>query len=123
MQTHTQAEQKILEAKKEALLKESSKSGLIGSSLHNKLRELDSLKPNPYGTLHAVGSIEISMFFCRHGKTGGFGNGSKGVCAGMGNFYDRLNSGRGDPPAFFGTFFFFEISYNYCPEKDYRTLR
>nr|GEU46833.1 peroxisomal nicotinamide adenine dinucleotide carrier-like [Tanacetum cinerariifolium] len=54
MQTHTQAEQKILEAKKEALLRESSESNLIGSSLNDKLRELESLKPNPYGTLHAA---------------------------------------------------------------------
>ncbi|KAK9048606.1 hypothetical protein SSX86_032430 [Deinandra increscens subsp. villosa] len=54
MQTHTQAEHKILEAKKEALLREYSESGLIGSSLHDKLRELDSVKPNPYGTLHAA---------------------------------------------------------------------
>lgn len=51
MQTHTQAEQKILEAKKEALIRE---SGFIGSSLQEKLRELDSVKPNPYGTLHAA---------------------------------------------------------------------
>ncbi|GKA18127.1 peroxisomal nicotinamide adenine dinucleotide carrier-like protein, partial [Tanacetum coccineum] len=54
MQTHTQAEQKILEAKKEALLRESSESNLIGSSLNDKLRELESMKPNPYGTLHAA---------------------------------------------------------------------
>lgn len=54
MQTRTQAEQKIMEAKKEALLREYSESSLIGSSLHDKLRELDSVKPNPYGTLHAA---------------------------------------------------------------------
>ncbi|KAD3338149.1 hypothetical protein R6Q59_027118 [Mikania micrantha] len=54
MQTHTQAEQKILEAKKEALLRECSESSLIGTSLHDKLREIDSVKPNPYGTLHAA---------------------------------------------------------------------
>ncbi|GJW43927.1 peroxisomal nicotinamide adenine dinucleotide carrier-like protein [Tanacetum coccineum] len=54
MQTHTQAEQKILEAKKEALLRDSSESNLIGSSLNDKLRELESMKPNPYGTLHAA---------------------------------------------------------------------
>ncbi|KAI3829545.1 hypothetical protein L1987_03671 [Smallanthus sonchifolius] len=57
MQTHTQAEQKILEAKKEALLRECSESSLIGSSLHDKLRELDSVKPNPYGTLHAAREV------------------------------------------------------------------
>ncbi|XP_071719812.1 peroxisomal nicotinamide adenine dinucleotide carrier-like [Rutidosis leptorrhynchoides] len=54
MQTHTQAEQKILEAKKEALTRELSESSLIGSSLQDMLRELDSIKPNPYGTLHAA---------------------------------------------------------------------
>nr|XP_043609696.1 peroxisomal nicotinamide adenine dinucleotide carrier-like [Erigeron canadensis] len=54
MQTHTQAEHKILEAKKEALIREYSESSLVGSSLQDKLRELDSVKPNPYGTLHAA---------------------------------------------------------------------
>ncbi|KAJ9535533.1 hypothetical protein OSB04_un001335 [Centaurea solstitialis] len=54
MQTHTQAERKIMEAKKEALLRESSEGSLTGSSLHDKLCELDSVKPNPYGTLHAA---------------------------------------------------------------------
>ena len=51
-----------MEAKKEALLRESSEGSLIGSSLHDKLCELDSVEPNPYGTLHAVGTVNISMF-------------------------------------------------------------
>lgn len=54
MQTHTQAERKILEAKREGLLREASESNLIGLYLQEKLAELDSVKPNPYGTLHAA---------------------------------------------------------------------
>lgn len=57
MQTHTQAERKTLEAKKEALTREASESNLIGSSLQEKLAELDSIKPHPYGTLHAVSEV------------------------------------------------------------------
>ncbi|XP_021671744.1 peroxisomal nicotinamide adenine dinucleotide carrier isoform X2 [Hevea brasiliensis] len=54
MQTHTQAEKKIMERKKEVLIREASESGLQGSALQDKLAELDSIKPRPYGTLHAA---------------------------------------------------------------------
>ncbi|XP_015575851.1 peroxisomal nicotinamide adenine dinucleotide carrier isoform X2 [Ricinus communis] len=54
MQTHTQAERKITEGKKEALLREASESGSTGTTLQEKLTELDSIKPRPYGTLHAA---------------------------------------------------------------------
>ncbi|XP_043815229.1 peroxisomal nicotinamide adenine dinucleotide carrier isoform X6 [Manihot esculenta] len=54
MQTHTQAERKIMEGKKEVLIREASESGLQGSDLQDKLAELDSIKPCPYGTLHAA---------------------------------------------------------------------
>ncbi|WCJ44811.1 Mitochondrial substrate carrier family protein [Euphorbia peplus] len=57
MQTHTQAERKIMEGKKEALMKEASESGLAGSALYDKLDELDSTKPHPYGTLHAASEV------------------------------------------------------------------
>ncbi|KAH7566953.1 hypothetical protein ACOSP7_011403 [Xanthoceras sorbifolium] len=53
MQTHTQAERKIMEGKKEALMRESSESP-TGSTLPEKLAELDSIKPRPYGTWHAA---------------------------------------------------------------------
>jgi hypothetical protein len=45
-----------MEERKEVLLREASESGLIDSTLQEKLAELDSEKPRPYGTLHAVGS-------------------------------------------------------------------
>ncbi|KAK6145008.1 hypothetical protein DH2020_021828 [Rehmannia glutinosa] len=54
MQTHTQAERKIVEAKKEALLKEASGNGLLHSSLSDQLVALDSIKPRPYGTFQAA---------------------------------------------------------------------
>ncbi|XP_051142363.1 peroxisomal nicotinamide adenine dinucleotide carrier-like [Andrographis paniculata] len=54
MQTHTQAERKIAEAKREALLKEYSKNVLLKSSLSEELAELDSVKPRPYGTCQAA---------------------------------------------------------------------
>lgn len=57
MQTHTQAERKIVEAKKETLLKEASQSVLTASSLEVQLAELDSLKPHPYGTLQAAREV------------------------------------------------------------------
>ncbi|GMH06709.1 hypothetical protein Nepgr_008549 [Nepenthes gracilis] len=58
MQTHTQAEKKIMEGKREALLKQASENGLVGSSeLQDKLAELDSLKSNPYGTPHAAREV------------------------------------------------------------------
>jgi adenine nucleotide transporter 17 len=57
MQTHTQAERKIMEERKEVLLREASESGLIDSTLQEKLAELDSEKPRPYGTLHAAREV------------------------------------------------------------------
>ncbi|XP_052188990.1 peroxisomal nicotinamide adenine dinucleotide carrier-like [Diospyros lotus] len=57
MQTHTQAERKIMEAKREALLKEASEGNFMGSTLQDKLAELSSIKHRPYGTLHAACEI------------------------------------------------------------------
>ncbi|XP_042017042.1 peroxisomal nicotinamide adenine dinucleotide carrier-like [Salvia splendens] len=54
MQTYTQAERKIVEAKKEALLKEASQNALSQSSLTTQLAQLDSIKPRPYGTIQAA---------------------------------------------------------------------
>lgn len=63
-QTHTQAERKIVEAKRESLLREASENDLLRSSLPQKLAELDSLKPHPYGTIHAVSSFFPFYSFC-----------------------------------------------------------
>ncbi|XP_058085129.1 peroxisomal nicotinamide adenine dinucleotide carrier-like isoform X2 [Magnolia sinica] len=58
MQTHTQAEKKIMEAKSEAILREASESGSMDlSKFEDKLAELDSTKPRPFGTLHAVREV------------------------------------------------------------------
>ncbi|KAL8132004.1 hypothetical protein AgCh_007767 [Apium graveolens] len=57
MQTQTQAEMKMLEAKKEALRNEASRSVIIGASLQEKFAELDSIKPQPYGTRHAAREV------------------------------------------------------------------
>ncbi|GER50711.1 mitochondrial substrate carrier family protein [Striga asiatica] len=54
MQTQTQAERKIMEAKREALLKEASANVLSQSSLSSQLAKLDSMKPRPYGTYQAA---------------------------------------------------------------------
>ncbi|XP_019072254.1 peroxisomal nicotinamide adenine dinucleotide carrier isoform X3 [Vitis vinifera] len=57
-QTHTQAERKIMEAKKEALLKEASERNLIGSpNFQDGLAKLNAMKPLPYGTLHAAHEV------------------------------------------------------------------
>ncbi|XP_057974622.1 peroxisomal nicotinamide adenine dinucleotide carrier-like isoform X3 [Malania oleifera] len=57
MQTHTQAERKIMEAK-EAALREAFESGLIdSSSLQEKLTEIHTVKPSPYGMLHAANEV------------------------------------------------------------------
>ncbi|KAK9270318.1 hypothetical protein L1049_025896 [Liquidambar formosana] len=64
MQTHTQAERKIMEGKREALMREASEIGSIDSyTLQDKLDELDSMKPRPYGTLHAVGIASIPFIW------------------------------------------------------------
>lgn len=57
MQTHTQAERKIMEGKKEALIKEAENSSIDSSTLQHKLTELNSIKPLPYGTLHAAHEV------------------------------------------------------------------
>ncbi|EYU32812.1 hypothetical protein ABFS82_14G048100 [Erythranthe guttata] len=54
MQTHTQAEKKITEAKREALLKAASENVLSQSLLSDQLAALDSMKPRPYGTFQAA---------------------------------------------------------------------
>ncbi|CAK9161170.1 unnamed protein product [Ilex paraguariensis] len=61
MQTNTQAARKIVEAKREALLREFSESSFLGSSLQDKLAELDPIKPRPYGTWQAVGIVNLSL--------------------------------------------------------------
>lgn len=43
-----------MEEKKEALRKAASESILAGSTLGEKLEELNSTKPQPFGTIHAV---------------------------------------------------------------------
>lgn len=58
MQTHTQAERKILESKRELLLKEVSRANSMEVSiLKDRLAKLDSEKPRPYGTLQAVREV------------------------------------------------------------------
>ncbi|KAL8484352.1 hypothetical protein ACS0TY_026869 [Phlomoides rotata] len=57
MQTHTQAERKIVEAKREALLKEASENVALRSSLSDQLVALDLIKPHPYGTFQAAGEV------------------------------------------------------------------
>lgn len=58
MQTHTQAERKIMEAKKEAILRETSKSNSTNlAALKDKLAEIESIKPLPYGTFNAVNEV------------------------------------------------------------------
>lgn len=57
MQTHTQAERKIMEERKHALLKQASETSFNTSLLHDKSADLDSLKPRPYGTLRAAHEV------------------------------------------------------------------
>ncbi|KAF7808262.1 peroxisomal nicotinamide adenine dinucleotide carrier-like [Senna tora] len=57
MQTHTQAERIIMEGKKEALRREASESSSAASTLQDQLAQLDSIKPQPYGTLRAANEI------------------------------------------------------------------
>ena len=63
LKTHTQAERKIMEERKDALLREASENGLTGSELQHKLDELDSIKSRPYGTLQAVSNIFSFVYF------------------------------------------------------------
>uniref|UniRef100_A0ACD5X0G1 Uncharacterized protein n=1 Tax=Avena sativa TaxID=4498 RepID=A0ACD5X0G1_AVESA len=58
MQTHTQAERKMIESKREVLLKEVSRANSVDVSiLKDRLAKLDSEKPHPYGTLQAVREV------------------------------------------------------------------
>ncbi|XP_061346992.1 peroxisomal nicotinamide adenine dinucleotide carrier-like [Gastrolobium bilobum] len=57
MQTHTQAERKIMDEKKEALRRAASESSLSDSTLQDKLAELHSIKPRPFGTIQAVNEV------------------------------------------------------------------
>ncbi|RWR78345.1 peroxisomal nicotinamide adenine dinucleotide carrier-like protein isoform X1 [Cinnamomum micranthum f. kanehirae] len=66
MQTHTQAEKKIMEAKRDAILREANESGLRDlSPFQDKLVELNSTKAHPYGTLHAAQEV-----YCEAGIQG-----------------------------------------------------
>lgn len=55
MQTHTQAERKIMEVKREAILREASGSNIVEHRA--KLAELDLVKPRPYGTILAMQEV------------------------------------------------------------------
>ncbi|CAN6313538.1 unnamed protein product, partial [Urochloa humidicola] len=58
MQTHTQAERKILESKRDLLLKEISRANALEVSiLKDRLVRLESEKPHPYGTFHAIREV------------------------------------------------------------------
>ncbi|XP_074295563.1 peroxisomal nicotinamide adenine dinucleotide carrier-like [Silene latifolia] len=57
MQTHTQAERNIMERKRDALLREASENNWIDSTLQEKLAELESMKPKPYGTFQAASEV------------------------------------------------------------------
>ncbi|KAG1358959.1 peroxisomal nicotinamide adenine dinucleotide carrier [Cocos nucifera] len=58
MQTHTQAERKIMEAKREAMLMEASDADVTDiEAFKEKLSELDSIKPCPYGTFNAAWEV------------------------------------------------------------------
>lgn len=46
-----------MEEKKEALRKAASESAIADSTLQDKLDELNSIKPRPFGTIHAVGLL------------------------------------------------------------------
>lgn len=65
IQTHTQAERKIMEAKRKSLLEGSSENSLI-ASLQDQLAELETRKRRPYGTVHAVRIVYISFSCSSH---------------------------------------------------------
>ncbi|XP_077212386.1 peroxisomal nicotinamide adenine dinucleotide carrier-like isoform X1 [Tasmannia lanceolata] len=66
MQTHTQAEKKIMEGKREAILREASESGSTGpSTIQDKLAQLELIRPHPYGTLNAAKEV-----YCEAGIAG-----------------------------------------------------
>lgn len=53
-----------MDEKKEALRRAASESTIADSTLQDKLAELNSIKPRPYGTIHAV-SIFLFHFSSR----------------------------------------------------------
>ncbi|KAM6543448.1 hypothetical protein CsatB_007895 [Cannabis sativa] len=58
MQTHTQAERKIREERKESMAREVANSDQSSITLlHDNMAKLDSLKPTPYGTIHAAQEV------------------------------------------------------------------
>ncbi|CAL4921577.1 unnamed protein product [Urochloa decumbens] len=58
MQTHTQAERKILESKRDLLLKEISRANSLEVTiLKDRLVRLESEKPHPYGTFQAIREV------------------------------------------------------------------
>ncbi|XP_047323301.1 peroxisomal nicotinamide adenine dinucleotide carrier-like isoform X1 [Impatiens glandulifera] len=57
MQTQTQAERKIMDAKREALLQEASETDPVGFELQEKLAELEATRPRSYGTLRAASEV------------------------------------------------------------------
>lgn len=57
MQTHTQAERKIMEEKRKALRSGDLESELLDSTPPDQLSELSSTKVRPYGTLQAAGEV------------------------------------------------------------------
>ncbi|RRT76741.1 hypothetical protein B296_00008286, partial [Ensete ventricosum] len=60
--THTQAERKIMEARKEAILREYAGT----TYMEHELVKLDLMKPRPYGTFRAVSFLAGGI-----GKIGG----------------------------------------------------
>ena len=61
-QTQTQAQRKIMEMKREVIIREAAHSISDDQrTVEDKLTELDSMKPKPYGTLHAV-TVFTSIF-------------------------------------------------------------
>ncbi|XP_044982344.1 peroxisomal nicotinamide adenine dinucleotide carrier-like [Hordeum vulgare subsp. vulgare] len=58
MQTHTQAERKVIESKRELLLKEIPRANSMDAHiLKDRLAKLDSEKPCPYGTIQAIREV------------------------------------------------------------------
>ena len=48
-----------MDEKKEALRRAASESTIADSTLQDKLAELNSIKPRPYGTIHAVSLFDF----------------------------------------------------------------
>ncbi|CAA7406925.1 unnamed protein product [Spirodela intermedia] len=66
MQTHTQAERKIMEMKREAIIRDAAETILPDQrTFEDNLAELDSMKPKPYGTFHAAQEV-----YCEAGIRG-----------------------------------------------------